>query len=124
LETPPLPQPGIGLHGGKSVKLIRLELENYRCFPSLTLELDTHLTLLVARNGQGKTSLLDAIKVALWPYVRGFDLGSTTNDITGIHPEDVFFAPPKSASNGTISSCSTVCSSNSAWTKLGVDSAP
>jgi len=79
----------------KSVKLIRLELENYRCFPSLTLELDTQLTLLVARNGQGKTSLLDAIKVALWPYVRGFDLGSTTNDITGIHPEDVFLRPLK-----------------------------
>ncbi|WP_248737987.1 AAA family ATPase [Pseudomonas sp. MWU12-2029] len=75
------------------MKLIRLELENYRCFPSLTLELDSQLTLLVARNGQGKTSLLDAIKVALWPYVRGFDLGSTTNDITGIHPEDVFLRP-------------------------------
>jgi predicted ATP-binding protein involved in virulence len=75
------------------VKLIRLELENYRCFPTLTLELDPQLTLLVARNGQGKTSLLDAIKVALWPYVRGFDLGSTTNDTTGIHPEDVFLRP-------------------------------
>lgn len=75
------------------MKLIRLELENYRCFPTLTLELDEQLTLLVARNGQGKTSLLDAIKVALWPYVRGFDLGSATNDLTGIHPDDVFLRP-------------------------------
>jgi len=75
------------------VQLTRLELENYRCFTTLTLELDPQLTLLVARNGQGKTSLLDAIKVALWPYVRGFDLGSTTNDVTGIHPEDVFLRP-------------------------------
>lgn len=75
------------------MKLIRLELENYRCFPKLTLELDEQLTLLVARNGQGKTSLLDAIKVALWPYVRGFDLGSSTNDITGIQPDDVFLRP-------------------------------
>lgn len=77
------------------MKLIRLELENYRCFPTLNLELDTQLTLLVARNGQGKTSLLDAIKVALWPYVRGFDLGSTTNDTTGIQPDDVFLRPVK-----------------------------
>ncbi|MBK5299998.1 MULTISPECIES: AAA family ATPase [Gammaproteobacteria] len=77
------------------MKLIRLELENYRCFPTLTLEIDEQLTLLVARNGQGKTSLLDAIKVALWPYLRGFDLGSTTNDITGIHPDDVFLRPVK-----------------------------
>nr|WP_306660578.1 AAA family ATPase [Pseudomonas nunensis] len=73
--------------------MIRLELENYRCFPKLTLEFDKQLTVLVARNGQGKTSLLDAIKVVLWPYVRGFDLGGTTNDVTGIQPDDVFLRP-------------------------------
>ncbi len=73
------------------MKLIRLELENYRCFPALTLELDKQLTLLVARNGQGKTSLLDAIKVALWPFVRGFDLGNAP--LTGIQPDDVFLRP-------------------------------
>ncbi|MDL5595579.1 AAA family ATPase [Bacillus subtilis] len=77
------------------MKLIRLELENYRCFPALTLEIDPQLTLLVAKNGKGKTSLLDAVKVALWPYVRGFDLGSITNDYTGIHPDDVFLRPLK-----------------------------
>ncbi|WP_213937166.1 AAA family ATPase [Pseudomonas sp. dw_612] len=75
------------------MNLIRLELENYRCFPKLTLEFDKQLTVLVARNGQGKTSLLDAIKVVLWPYVRGFDLGGTTNDVTGIQPDDVFLRP-------------------------------
>lgn len=73
------------------MKLIRLELENYRCFPALTLELDKQLTLLVARNGQGKTSLLDAIKVALWPFVRGFDLGNAP--LTGIQSDDVFLRP-------------------------------
>ncbi|MBX8468555.1 AAA family ATPase [Pseudomonas sp. RIT778] len=75
------------------MKLIRLELENYRCFPALTLELDPQLTLLVARNGQGKTSLLDALKVALWPFVRGFDLGNAP--LTGIQPDDVFLRPVK-----------------------------
>lgn len=73
------------------MKLIRLELENYRCFPKLTLELDEQLTLLVARNGQGKTSLLDAIKVVLWPYIRGFDLGRST--LTSIQIDDVFLRP-------------------------------
>jgi predicted ATP-binding protein involved in virulence len=63
------------------VKLIRLELENYRCFPKLTLELVEQLTLLVARNGQGKTSLLDAIKVALWPYVRGTLITELNSDV-------------------------------------------
>ena len=47
------------------------------------------VTVLVAPNGQGKTTFLDAIKVALWPFVAGFDMGSTTNDTTGIHIDDV-----------------------------------
>lgn len=75
------------------MNLIRLELENYRCFPKLTLEFDKQLTVLVARNGQGKTSLLDAIKVVLWPYIRGFDLGRST--LTSIQPDDVFLRPLK-----------------------------
>ena len=66
-----------------------LYLKNYRCFAALHVHLHPQMTVLVAPNGQGKTSVLDAIKVALWPFVAGFDLGSTTNDITGIHIDDV-----------------------------------
>jgi predicted ATP-binding protein involved in virulence len=66
-----------------------LHLKNYRCFPTLHVRLHPQMTVLVAPNGQGKTTVLDAIKVALWPFVSGFDLGSTTNDITGIHIDDV-----------------------------------
>lgn len=66
-----------------------IHLKNYRCFDSLYVELHPHMTVLVAPNGQGKTSILDAIKVALWPYVAGFDLGSTTNDVTSIQIDDV-----------------------------------
>lgn len=66
-----------------------LYLKNYRCFATLHVHLHPQMTVLVAPNGQGKTSVLDAIKVALWPFVAGFDLGSTTNDITGIHIDDV-----------------------------------
>ena len=66
-----------------------LDLKNYRCFAKLHVQLHPQMTVLVAPNGQGKTSVLDALKVALWPFVAGFDLGSTTNDITGIHIDDV-----------------------------------
>lgn len=69
--------------------LDQITLKNYRCFAQLTVDLHPQLTVLVAPNGQGKSTLLDAIKVALWPFVAGFDLGSTTNDITGIHIDDV-----------------------------------
>ena len=67
----------------------RLSLKNYRCFDAFELDFHPQLTVIVARNGQGKTSVLDAIKVALWPFVSGFDMGSTTKDVTGIGIDDV-----------------------------------
>ena len=56
------------------MKLKKLEIRNFRCFESLALELDEQLTVLVARNGQGKTAVLDAVRIGLWAFVRGFDL--------------------------------------------------
>lgn len=71
------------------MQIEHIYLKNYRCFDSLSVDLHPQMTVLVAPNGQGKTSVLDAIKVALWPYVAGFDLGSTTNDVTSIQIDDV-----------------------------------
>lgn len=71
------------------MQIEHIHLKNYRCFTSLAVELHPQMTVLVAPNGQGKTTILDALKVALWPFVAGFDLGSTTNDVTGIHIDDV-----------------------------------
>lgn len=71
------------------MRIDHIELKNFRCFDDLSIELHPKMTVLVAPNGQGKTSVLDAIKVVLWPYVAGFDLGSTTNDVTGISIDDV-----------------------------------
>lgn len=71
------------------MRIDQITLKNYRCFYALRVDFHPRLTVLVAPNGQGKTTVLDAVKVALWPFVAGFDLGSTTNDITGIHIDDV-----------------------------------
>ena len=71
------------------MRIDHITLKNYRCFANLRLDFHPQMTVLVAPNGQGKTTVLDAVKVALWPYVAGFDMGSTTNDITGIHIDDV-----------------------------------
>lgn len=71
------------------MRINQLTIKNYRCFSALEVDFHPQITVLVAPNGQGKTTVLDAIKVALWPYVAGFDLGSSTNDITGIHIDDV-----------------------------------
>ena len=56
------------------MKLEQLTLQNYRCFESLTIQLHPELTVLIAPNGAGKTTVLDAARVAVWPFVKGFDL--------------------------------------------------
>lgn len=43
------------------MKLTRIKLTNFRCFESLDIEFSQNLTVLVAPNAGGKTSILDAI---------------------------------------------------------------
>ena len=57
------------------MKLKNLQISNFRCFESLSIDLDEQLTVLVAENGVGKTAILDAIAVALGPFIGGFDTG-------------------------------------------------
>ncbi len=73
------------------MKLKKLEITNFRCFESLSIDLDEQLTVLVAKNGQGKSSVLDAIRIGLWPFVSGFDLArNPSNDrANSIHVDDV-----------------------------------
>ena len=59
------------------MKLNLLRLKNFRCYADLEISLHSQLTVLVAENGQGKSTLLDAVRIALWPYVSSFDLSST-----------------------------------------------
>jgi predicted ATP-binding protein involved in virulence len=65
--------------------LQRLELQNYRGFKHLTVDFDERLTVLIARNGLGKTAVLDAISVAFGPFVGSFHTGKSV----GIDPADV-----------------------------------
>ncbi|NRT58389.1 putative ATP-binding protein involved in virulence [Leptothrix sp. C29] len=67
----------------------KIELQNFRCFSSLSIDLHKQLTVLVAPNGGGKTSVLDAARIALWPFVKGFDLGSQTGKSATIQVTDV-----------------------------------
>jgi predicted ATP-binding protein involved in virulence len=49
-----------------------ITLHNFRCFDDLSLELHPRLTVLVAENGGGKTSILDAIAIAIAPLLKAF----------------------------------------------------
>lgn len=59
------------------MKLDKITLKNFRCYQSVELTLHPKMTVLVANNGQGKTTLLDAIRIGLWPYISSFDLAKT-----------------------------------------------
>ena len=64
----------------------RLTLQNYRAFKSLEIDFHPKLTVLVARNGMGKTAVLDALAAALFPFVEAMQgraglLGPTAADV-------------------------------------------
>lgn len=54
----------------------RIELRNYRCFARLDVSMDSELTVLIARNGSGKTSVMDAIAIAFGTFVGSFLAGT------------------------------------------------
>lgn len=58
-----------------SLSIQTLRLRDYRCFESIDIDFHPQLTVLVASNGAGKTSILDAVAVAFGPYVGAFDEG-------------------------------------------------
>lgn len=71
------------------MRLTQLRIQNYRCFSDFSIDLHPDLTVLIAPNGAGKTTVLDAARVALWPFVKGFDLGSQTGKAATIDPSAV-----------------------------------
>ncbi|MEL9494974.1 AAA family ATPase [Escherichia coli] len=57
------------------MRLSRIKLQNYRRFEKFEIDLHPELTVIAARNGQGKTTILEAIAAALGPFVGAFDFG-------------------------------------------------
>lgn len=47
----------------------KLRLENFRRFSEFEISFDKKMTVLIARNGAGKTSVLDALAMALGPFL-------------------------------------------------------
>ena len=57
------------------MKLKNIKIFNYRCFKEAKLDLDDHITLVVGKNGAGKTAILDAIAVSASTFLLGIDGG-------------------------------------------------
>lgn len=57
---------------GVSMYITKLYLENFRCYDKFEIDFDKDLTVIVAENGQGKTAILDAVAIAMGPYLSCF----------------------------------------------------
>lgn len=55
------------------MKLNSLTVVNFRRFKGLTVDFHPDLTVIAARNGKGKTTVLEAAALALGPFVGAFD---------------------------------------------------
>ena len=73
------------------LRLTKLEMANFRCFRKMDkpIEFDPNLTVIVAKNGCGKTAVLDAIRISLGTFTRGISSLSQAN----IQKTDATFLP-------------------------------
>ena len=55
------------------MRINHLTLHNYRCYPTLHVDFNPDITVLLGRNGQGKTAVLDALAVAVGPFLGALD---------------------------------------------------
>ena len=61
------------------MKLKKVRITNYRCFREADIDFDEHTTLIVGKNGAGKTAILDAVAVAVSTFLLGIDGGVSRN---------------------------------------------
>lgn len=59
------------------MKIKTIQLQNFRCFENFSAELNEKLTVIVGNNGSGKSSLLDAIAVAIGTFLVPFSKASS-----------------------------------------------
>src|SRR5271169_415587 len=59
------------------MKLDKVEITNFRCFETLSISLQPDINVFVGINGAGKSTILDAIAIALWDIVAANGGGGT-----------------------------------------------
>jgi predicted ATP-binding protein involved in virulence len=80
--------------------LKNITLRNFRCFREFSLNLHPRLTVIVAENGGGKTSILDGIAIGLTPVLRY--LSSASQRLSGPGIQDTDFRVESIGSNDQV----------------------
>ena len=55
------------------MKIESIKLMNFRCFESLDLSFHPQLTVIVGKNASGKSTVLDAVAIAVGTFPSAFD---------------------------------------------------
>jgi predicted ATP-binding protein involved in virulence len=71
------------------MRIDRLELRNFKKFAAFNLDLHPQFTLLIGDNGAGKTSVLDALAVALGVWLVEPPDSTLINSRRGIYPSEI-----------------------------------
>lgn len=71
------------------MRLKKVTLKNFRCFENLELDLHPRLTVIVGKNGGGKTAILDGLALGLSPVLRY--LSSANQRLIGVGIKDTDF---------------------------------
>lgn len=78
------------------MKLAKIEITHFRCFESIALKLHPEVNVIVGANGAGKTSILDAIAIALYEIVAANGGGGKrqrTQQRAALLPTDILVDP-------------------------------
>lgn len=64
--------------------LKKIKLHNFRCYEKAEIDFHKQLTVIVGKNGSGKTSILEATAIALGTWFAGFNniVGKSINKTT------------------------------------------